>query len=83
MHRIRLSAALLVVAVLTSCQRPADPLEWRIEAGTPADYNTWAAENTPRMPEALRTEYDHAFHEIGSIQRGSSWDPFPTPRSVK
>lgn len=66
MPRFRSAYVLFFAAVLAfgGCGRPANPLDWRISAETPLEYNNWLAEVAMQMPADTQEEFVHAFDEL-------------------
>ena len=53
----------LIALWLAGCQ-PADPLDRKVDAATPADYNSWVAKTLPTLPENLAREFAQAIARI-------------------
>src|SRR2546423_648274 len=64
MRRPPLFSFFLAGCCLSGCGEPADPLDRKVEADTPAEYNEWNHRTLPQLPEPLRSEFGHAFEEI-------------------
>jgi hypothetical protein len=60
-------ALILVLAAglgLAGCSRSADPLDWKIQAGDPAELENWFAKNVLLMPPELGDEVIVSFNNI-------------------
>ena len=44
------------LVLLAACSRPADPLEWKFDAASPAAMQAWLEQNLPLMPPKLARE---------------------------
>jgi hypothetical protein len=62
--RFGIFAAATVFGLLAGCTRPADPLDWKIDAPTPGRFNAWAEESLPYLTSDIRGEFNHAWHEF-------------------
>lgn len=51
----------LAALALAGCV-PADPLDWKISAKTPAQFNEWRDEDLPRLPAEVQKEFIHTFN---------------------
>ena len=76
MATMRLPHCALLLGLLlagTAC-RPADPLDWKVSAKNPQEYNAWAEKNLPQLEPKLRGEYARAFTAIAttSPNRGAA-----------
>lgn len=67
---------LLLVLLGASCQ-PADPLDWKVSANTPEDYNAWNIRTVAKLPPELREEYLRAFNKLAVATPGGI-----SPRSM-
>lgn len=47
---------IIALVALAGCGRHPDPLEWKIEAGTPGEMQQWLGANLPLMPPKLAHE---------------------------
>lgn len=59
------------VLLVCGC-RPADPLDWKIDAKTPNHYNEWHATHFPQLPRELQQEFAHSFRLISAIEQGAT-----------
>lgn len=65
LRSVRLCLSLLAALLLFGgCARPADPLDWRVAADAPVEYNDWLSQVATQMPDALQEEFVHAFNEL-------------------
>jgi hypothetical protein len=64
----RFLVSLIVVALVAIGCTPADPLEWKVYAKTPAYFEAWRTENLSKAPPAIQKEFNHAFDIISSMR---------------
>jgi hypothetical protein len=76
----------LAVFALGGC-RPKDPLDWRISASSPADFNDWSDRNTPLLPAETRRELGRAIQfllgDSGLSNRSSSMASTRNPFCIR
>jgi hypothetical protein len=68
MHAPRLRFCLPACALVLACVacRPADPLDWKISAKTPAKFEEWQSTDLRRLPEREQQEFNRAFNFYAS-----------------
>lgn len=54
----------LFACLATGCNRPPDPLDWKISGDTPGEIDVWFHENLPLMPEELAAELTNCVRNI-------------------
>ena len=59
-----LALVLLAALCLGGCSRSTDPLDWKIQAGDPAELDNWFAKNLHLMPLELSDEVIISFNNI-------------------
>lgn len=59
-----LPLVLFAVLCLAGCSRSADPLDWKIKAGDPAEMEQWFGKNLHLMPGELSDEVIISFNNI-------------------
>lgn len=59
-----LPLVLLACLWLAGCSRSADPLDWRIKAGDPAELDRWFAQNLHLMPPGISDEVIISFNNL-------------------
>jgi hypothetical protein len=62
--RFGIFVAATILGLLVGCGRPADPLDWKIDAPTPGRFNAWAEESLPYLTSDIRSEFNHVWHEF-------------------
>lgn len=61
-----LGLGLSLCVLFTGC-RPADPLDWKIEAETPEAYNDWIEKEVSLMPKPLADEFNLAAAQLMAL----------------
>jgi hypothetical protein len=76
----------LVASVLGGC-RARDPMDWKISASSPNDFNGWSDRNGPLLPTGLRQELARAIQflqgDSGLSDRGASMENPRNPFCVR
>jgi hypothetical protein len=72
----------LVCLMVAGCA-PKDPLDWKISADTPDDFNIWCQRKTDRLPQNLIIELNTSFEIISNevepnraVVHDNGYDPF-------
>lgn len=74
---MRAPALLLALLFLSACApEPPDPLDWRIAAGTPNEFNAWCAQHQPRMGAQVHADFANAIKCLAakSARFGQAYD---------
>ncbi|MBS0633700.1 MAG: hypothetical protein JSS11_17460 [Verrucomicrobia bacterium] len=61
-----LGSGFLLCAFFGGC-RPADPLDWKIDAETPEAYNDWVEKEVALMPRPLADEFNQAATQLMAL----------------
>ena len=54
----------MLAAIVLANQQPSDPLDWRVKAKTPEDFEQWSDDNIHLLPPDLAKELYRAFSNI-------------------
>ena len=63
MHRFLFALLVFAAFAFTGCQ-PKDPLDVKISASSPSDYNDWVGRHHPTLPLEVQQEFDRAFGKL-------------------
>jgi len=61
---------LTLCVVLAGCT-PHDPLDWKVSAKTPEDFETWRDSHVQLLPDDLREEFTRSFGWFAKLSPGS------------
>lgn len=81
MRAVRLIFATLLLALAAGCApEPTDPLAWKIDAATPASFDTWIAEHSDRIPAEFAPDFRIALNNLSAVspRPGTAVDPRST-----